>query len=227
MEQQKNIWVVIPAYNEGEVIKTVITEVLAVTPNVVVVDDCSKDITADISRAAGATVLRHVINLGQGAALQTGMDYALENGADIIVHFDADGQLLSSDIARMAEPIEKERAEIALGSRFLGETNAPLLRRMFLKGAILFTWFFSGIKLSDSHNGFRALSRVVAQKMRIRENRMAHASEILHEIARLKLSFEEVPVTIRYTDYSQAKGESSLRRATHVVYRLVRRTLFI
>jgi glycosyltransferase involved in cell wall biosynthesis len=186
----------------------VVAELRRAGHQVVVVDDGSLDRTRDIAAAAGAHVVAHPINLGQGAALQTGIDYALGRHADVLVTFDADGQHRVSDIARLLEALRRERADFALGSRFLGQTtNLPTLRRWLLQAATLFTRLTTGLPLTDSHNGLRAFTRKGAAAIRLRQNRMAHASEILVEIAQSGLHFVEVPVTIDYTAYSLAKGQ--------------------
>ena len=236
MHDIADCWVVIPAYYEAAVIGRVVADVLAVGPKVVVVDDCSADATGSIAALAGAHVVRHSINRGQGAALQTGMSYALRRGARCIVHFDADGQHQPASISRLVEPIFKGQAHAVLGSRFLSEGDRkkiPLERKLFLKGAILFTRLFSGIKLTDVHNGLRAFSREAAAAITITENGNAHASEILHEIARHAILYREVPVSIEYTAYSnsserKARGcaESSMKRTIGVMRRLLWRNLF-
>lgn len=214
-------WVVIAAYNEETMIGSVVQSVLPVIPHVVVVDDHSRDNTLANARAAGAHAIRHPINLGQGAALRTGMDYALSQGADVIVHFDADGQHSYAEIEHVVRPIIEGNADIVLGSRFLKEgSNVPTLRKAVLRGGILFTWLLSGVRLTDTHNGFRALSRHAAQTIRIHQNRMAHASEIIDEIARHRLRYTEVPVTITYSDYSMARGQSSLN-AVRIVFQML------
>lgn len=203
-------FIVIPAYNEARAIGSVIGELVSHWRHVVVVDDGSGDATAEVAREAGATVLRHVVNRGQGAALQTGIAYALERGAEYVVTFDSDGQHRVDDIPRMLEPIVSGRVEATLGSRFLGTTERmPLVRRIVLRGAVLFTRVASGANVTDTHNGLRAFSRRAAERLDIQLDRMAHASEIIDQIARAAISFEEVPVHVRYTDYSRAKGQSS------------------
>ncbi len=226
MNESVSVWAVIPAWNEERVIKQVIREVLPFVSAVVVVDDFSRDNTSVQATDAGAMVIGHPLNLGQGAALQTGMEYALKNGADVIVHFDADGQHVAEDIPSLIKPIYEGKADIVLGSRFLKKNDIPFARKMFLQGAILFTWIFSGIRLTDTHNGLRAFSRKAARIVVIRENRMAHASEIIHCIAQSKLRYVEIPVTIRYTEYSMARGDSSIKRTLQVVGRLVWKKLF-
>jgi len=209
---------VIPAYNEQGRIGAAVADAALFCDAVVVVDDCSKDASGVEAQEAGAFVLRHEINRGQGAALQTGTDYALHAlHADIIVHFDADGQMQGKDIPEMVKPIENDEADIVLGSRFLGEkANMPLSRRLILKAGIIFTMVLSGIRVSDTHNGFRALSRKAAEVMRITLDRMAHASEILDLIKVRDLRYAEVPVKIHYSEETLEKGQSSLGALTIV-----------
>ena len=175
------------------------------------VDDGSRDDTADAAFSAGAAVIRHPVNLGQGAALQSGIAFALSRHADYIVTFDADGQHDIADIERMIATLEREQADIAIGSRFLGTAQGiPPLRRVLLKAGILVTQILSGLRLTDAHNGLRVITGPAAARLRITQNRMAHASEIIEQIAALKLRYVEVPVTIRYTEYSLQKGQRTL-----------------
>jgi polyprenyl-phospho-N-acetylgalactosaminyl synthase len=209
MVSRAQMYVVIPAYNEGPVISRVVSEVRRSGYAVVVVDDGSSDATAEEARAAGAGVITHPFNLGQGAALQTGIDYAVAEGAEVIVTFDADGQHRVSDIARLAAALVEERADFALGSRFLGQApNLPPLRRLLLHAATAFTRLTTGLQVTDTHNGLRAMTRRAAAAIRLRQNRMAHASELLSQIAASGLRYVERPVTIEYTAYSLAKGQS-------------------
>ena len=202
------LWVICAAYNEAAMIGRVVSELRRAGYLTVVVDDGSADATGPIAAAAGAHVVTHPLNLGQGAALQTGMDYALSRGAEVLVTFDADGQHRVADIRRLVEALARERAAFALGSRFLGEAqDLPPLRRLILRAATVFTRLTTGLRLTDSHNGLRALTRRGAAAIRLRQNRMAHASEILAEIARSRLPYVEVPVSIEYTAYSLAKGQ--------------------
>jgi glycosyltransferase involved in cell wall biosynthesis len=201
-------WIVIAAYNEARVIADVLAEVRRTGNQVVVVDDGSADGTAQAAAAAGALVVEHPFNLGQGAALQTGIEFALAHGARFVVTFDADGQHRPEDVATLVEALARSDADFALGSRFLGHAvNLPQARRILLKAATLFTRVTTGLKVTDAHNGLRAMTRRGAGRIRLRQNRMAHASEILHQIAGSGLRYVEAPVTIRYSDYSLAKGQ--------------------
>ncbi len=212
--EERQPYLILPAYNEAAKIGEVVRQIRQVYAHVLVVDDGSADATADEARAAGAIVLRHPANRGQGAALQTGITYALRRGAQILVTFDSDGQHRVEDVATLLEPIRRGEAEIVLGSRFLGRTqDMPRVRRAVLRSAILFTWAVSGVRLTDAHNGLRAFSRRAAEEIDIQLDRMAHASELIDQIRRMKLAYQEVPVKIRYTDYSQAKGQRSIGAA--------------
>lgn len=203
-----NIYIVIPAYNEARKIQEVLDRVLVSYKNVVVVDDGSKDQTYEILGGNNIIYTRHSINRGQGAALQTGTDIALKNGADIIVHFDADGQMRVEDIKKLCNPIIEGTHDVVFGSRFLGEAvNIPPLRLLILKIAKLFNRFFLGIRLSDPSSGFRVLSKHSAEKIQITQDGMAHCNEIQQDIFKQKLRVKELPVTIEYTDYSIAKGQ--------------------
>ncbi len=217
-----DVWIVIAAYNEEHSIASVLKELSkAGYKNVIVVDDGSADDTYRIAKQHTKHVVKHVLNRGQGAALKTGIDYALQENADIIVTFDADGQHRVEDIPALIEPVKKREVDIALGSRFLKPgSNVPFLRKMILKCGIFTVWLFYGIKLTDVHNGFRALSRDAAERIDISMDKMEHASEILSEIKRQNLKYVEVPVVIRYTAYSQAHGQSSLN-AVKIFYKML------
>lgn len=206
----RTIWIVIAAYNEGGQIASTIHDVRPYCPNIVVVDDASKDRTGAEALQAGAHVLRHPVNLGQGAALETGIRYALDKGADYIVTFDADGQHNAAEILPMADALRASTAMVALGNRFLGKAvNISPRRKLLLKLAIFFTRITSGGNFKDVHNGFRVLRREFAEQFEFRQNRMAHASEILSFIAQNKIPYLEFPVTIAYTDYSMRKGQKN------------------
>ena len=201
-------WVIVAAYNEAPVIGRVVAELAGCGYRVVVVDDGSTDATGALALTAGAAVLTHPVNLGQGAALQTGIAFALRRGADTIVTFDADGQHRAGDAAVLITALAANSADFALGSRFLAATPAmPASRRLLLRAATAFTRLTTGLHVTDTHNGLRAMTRRGASRIALRQNRMAHASEILHCIARSGLAYVEVPVTVDYNAYSLAKGQ--------------------
>ncbi len=198
--------VVLPAYNEQDRIAQVVSDLQkAGFLDCVVVDDGSTDQTAERAIAAGATCLRQPINRGQGAALQTGTTYALTLGADIIVHFDADGQHQPSEVKNWIAPIVDKKVEVVFGSRFLAKTkHLPLLKRWAFK--LLIPWHnrLTGVKLTDIHNGARVLSRTAAELIVIKQDAYAHNTEIVKQVGQLKLAYCEVPTEILYHRYGQS-----------------------
>jgi glycosyltransferase involved in cell wall biosynthesis len=207
---RSKVWLVIAAYNEGERLDQTLRAVCREGYPVVVVDDGSRDGTHLVALRHRVWVLRHRVNCGQGAALQTGIDFALRQGAQSVVTFDADGQHCADDLRALLEPVLAGRADVALGSRFLGQAVGLRWGRwLVLKLGVLFTRLVSRVRVTDTHNVLRALSRHAAERIRITQDRMAHASEILDLICREALRYCEVPVTIRYTEASRAKGQSS------------------
>jgi polyprenyl-phospho-N-acetylgalactosaminyl synthase len=206
----EKVWIVVPAYNEGPRLDGTLASLCPHWPNVVVVDDGSKDDTVQVAARFRVWLLKHIFNRGQGAALQTGIEFALGRGAEVLVTFDSDGQHDAAEIERLIEPIASGQADVALGSRFLGgAVGIPAGRRVLLRLAVWFTRAFSGIRVSDTHNGLRAFSRAAAEHLHITHDRMAHASEILDLVHLHRLRYVEVPVTIRYSRETLAKGQNS------------------
>ncbi len=219
-----HVTVVIAGYNEAKVIGDVIKDLHKHGyTDVVLVDDGSKDGTAARAEKAGAVVLRHIINRGQGAALRTGMQYALDHGADIIVTFDADGQHQAKDLKHLTSPIQRGEVQAVLGSRFLdNSTEMPWQRRLLLKGSILVQYLFYGIKLSDAHSGLRALHRDAVRKIQLRSDRMAHSHEFAEQIHIHRIPYKEVPIHVRYTEYALKKGHGSYRGAFRVLWSMIK-----
>lgn len=208
MTNNSEIFVIIPSYNEATVLRNTVIDVLRHGYNVIIVDDCSKDNSRNELSGLAVYYLRHRINMGQGAALQTGIDFAKQKGAKYFVTFDADGQHDSDDIPGMVEFLEKENIDVIFGSRFLpgSKTNVSRSRSFGLNLGRYINYCTSGILLSDSFNGIRLFSRVAAEKIRLTENRAIHPIEFLVMTAAEKLKYAEYPVTIHYSDYSKSKG---------------------
>jgi glycosyltransferase involved in cell wall biosynthesis len=202
------VWVVIAAYNEARAIGPVLAGVRGGGRHIVVVDDGSTDVTADLAGHAGVTVVRHPVNLGQGAALQTGITFALSQDADVVVTFDADGQHRAGHIEDLITALLVHGADFALGTRFLGKANnIPQSRRLLLRAATWFTRVTTGLAVTDAHNGMRAMTRRGAEHIHLRQNRMAHASEFLNQVVDSGLPYVEVPVVVDYSRYSLGKGQ--------------------
>ena len=224
----RSVFVVVPIFNEERVIASALAPLLDQGYPVIAVDDGSADNTWQIIRSLPVHALRHPINLGQGAALQTGMTYALDRGAEYIVHFDADGQHRVDDIEVLLEPLRRGEADVVLGSRFLRDEDrraVPPARRALLKAGVLVNGVLTRVWLTDAHNGFRAMTRDAAAKIHLQENRFAHASEILNQIRRNRLRVVERPTAIVYTEHSQAKGQSNLN-AIKIVMDMILRRIF-
>ncbi len=204
-----DVCVIVPVYNESTTVRATVLDLLSSFEHVVCVDDGSRDDSAELARDAGATVLRHAINQGQGAALRTGFDYVLRlTDAAHAVTFDADGQHLVEDAVRMVERARCEHADVVLASRFTGTTaDMPRLRRIILGAAVRLTRVTSQLDVTDTHNGLRVLSRHALSRLDLRMPRMAHASELLAAIVPAGVSYVEEPATVIYTEYSRAKGQ--------------------
>ncbi|WP_454084672.1 glycosyltransferase family 2 protein [Georgenia sp. Marseille-Q6866] len=212
-------WLVVPLYQEAAVVGDVVRQARATFPHVVCVDDGSPDESAERAREAGAVVVCHPVNLGQGAALQTGIDFVLSRtDARYLVTFDADGQHQVADAAEMVRRAREEDLAVVFGSRFLdGRTRPGLLKRIVLKLAVWVTNRSTGLRLTDAHNGLRVIRRDAAERVELRQDRMAHATEIVAQLGRTGLPWAEHPVHLLYTDYSRAKGQSLLNSVNILV----------
>ena len=222
-----DVFVIIPAYNENTIIRQVIQELLPYKYKVVVVDDGSIKPLSRLLNKMPVYYIRHKVNLGQGAALQTGIEFALSKQAKYIVTFDSDGQHQASDIEKLLQPILQEKMDIVSGSRFMegSSHNMATKRKLLLQIARYVNFIFTGLLLTDAHNGLRALTREAAQKIKITENGMAHATELLRQIKKRNLRYCEVPVTIHYTEYSKKKGQT-LASSFRIFFDLLLNKLF-
>ncbi len=198
----------VPAYNEARTIGSVVRNLFGYVDRVVVIDDASTDHTIDEAQRAGATVMHHRINRGQGAALETGHVYVRELGASIVIHFDADNQFDPAEIPGALQHLRTSGADILFGSRFLGEVSKiPLFKRMVLLPlARQLEKIATGVALTDVHNGFRILGPRALATIHLTQDRMAHATEIVFQAKRAHLKIIEHPITVRYHDYGQGIG---------------------
>ncbi|RCW38512.1 glycosyl transferase family 2 [Halopolyspora algeriensis] len=220
-------WLVVPVYNEAEVLGEVVSEALQTFPNIVCVDDGSRDDSARIALNSGAHLVRHPVNLGQGAALQTGVEYARSRpGANYFVTFDSDGQHQVADVERMIDKLRADEADIIVGTRFHGDTShIPWTKRLLLRTIVALSPQLRTLQLSDAHNGLRAFNRTVGEQFTITHNGMGHASEIIAMVRRYGWRVTESPVTIAYTEYSMAKGQSLLN-GVNILFESLLRTSF-
>ncbi|KAB7754328.1 MULTISPECIES: glycosyltransferase family 2 protein [Mycobacteriaceae] len=225
MSLYRDVWIVIPAYNEASVIADVVADVRAVFPNVVVVDDGGRDDTGDRAFAAGAHVVRHPVNLGQGAAIQTGVEYARSRpGAQFFATFDADGQHQVKDVVRMLDRLQAEDLDIVIGTRFADQPpdRMPMLKRLLLPIVAKLSRSSRQLHLTDAHNGLRVFNKTVADGLNLTMNGMSHASEFVALIVENQWRIAEQPVQILYTDYSMSKGQPLVNGVNIVVDGLLR-----
>lgn len=207
----EEVYIIIPVYNEQDKVIEVIKKLQSdFNYNIVSVNDGSKDQSLErLLSHPNIFVLNHILNRGQGAAIRTGQEFALYKGAKYIVHFDSDGQHSNSDIPKMLNELIDKNLDLVLGSRFMGEKHAeiPKNKKMILKLGIIFTWFLSGMKLTDTHNGFRVMNRKAAEVMLFNMDRYQHASEVYEILAANQdIKYSEFPVTIKYDSYSLSQG---------------------
>lgn len=211
MEKSK-VCIIVPIYNEDKVVRGVAQALVDEKYTVLIVDDGSSDNSLKVISDLPVYTLKHSTNFGQGAALQTGFEFAKKNpNLEIFVTFDSDGQHQPKDIDNVVLPIKENKADIVFGTRFQDDkTKMPILKRIILKLAVKYTNLSTGVPLTDAHNGFRAMNRRALAEMDLNLNGMAHASEIVTTAHRANLITAEVPVEILYTKYSKAKGQSML-----------------
>ncbi|MUL84149.1 MULTISPECIES: glycosyltransferase family 2 protein [unclassified Mycolicibacterium] len=207
-----DVWIIIPAFNEASIIGDVISDVRSVFPHVVCVDDGSRDDTGDQALAAGAHVVRHPVNLGQGAAIQTGVEYARSRpGAKLFATFDADGQHQVKDVVRMVDRFDTDQVDLVIGTRFAGVvTHTPPLKRIILRAAAFLSPQSRALGLTDAHNGLRVFDKEVADELNLTMNGMSHAGEFIALAYQNRWRVAEEPVEILYTDYSKSKGQPLL-----------------
>lgn len=215
----EDVYVIIPVYNEEKMVGKVINDVHKHFPKVICINDGSKDDSGKVIAQAGGVLVEHAINLGAGAAIQTGVDYALlDKRAKYFVTFDADGQHDVKDAVRMLEHLKKNDLDIVFGSRFLGIVrNISGIKRRFLKLAAIFNGVTSGLNLTDPHIGLRVFNRKFAENLKLTMPDFAHASEIVDRVEQGKYRYAEVPASVTYSDYSKAKGQPMLN-AVNIVF---------
>lgn len=215
--------IVIPAYNEARIIGHVVQSVRnAGYPDVIVVDDGSNDNTMSESEVAGAHVLSHCLNRGKGVAAKTGIEAALGMGCDIVVVMDGDGQHDAANIAEVIAPISRNECEVVFGVRPFDTADMPKSRIVFNHLGNLVTSVYAGAWISDSQSGFRAFSRRAADMIDTVASQYEYETEVIREIVRHKLSFVEVPITVRYTEYSMRKEHGQgITSGARTMYRMI------
>jgi glycosyltransferase involved in cell wall biosynthesis len=224
----RDIWVIIPAYNEEKIIGEVLDVLFSLGLKLVIIDDGSTDRTYQIAQAivednpGRGYLYRHPINRGLGATLKTGMEVCLEKGANIMVTFDADGQHNPDDILPVCQPIIKGQADVVIGVRNFNDM--PEVKKVSNQLMNLITRIFYGANVRDSQSGLRAFNRKAAVALDIESREYGISSEIIREIKRKELKMEEVPIETIYTDYALAKG-TNLKVGIKILVRMIRDVL--
>ena len=204
---------IVPIYNEATVIEDCIADLRTIFSNILVIDDGSTDDSASKAKKSGAQVIRHSLNVGQGLAISTGFKWVQDqNKFKNIVTFDGDGQHKAHDALRLVEELETSSLDIVFGSRFLGyeRSNTPVMKRIILRIVSKITNIMTGVKLSDAHNGLRALTVEASKAVDLTQTGMAHASQMISLTRQANLKYHEIPVNVLYTTYSRKKGQSIL-----------------
>ncbi|WP_414468844.1 glycosyltransferase family 2 protein [Methanobacterium sp. ACI-7] len=218
----KDIFVVMPAYNESKTIKKVINELKDKELNLVIIDDGSADETYNIAKntinTSKSSIYRHVLNRGLGAALKTGIEAALKEGAEIIVTFDADGQHHPEDIIPVCKPIIEGKTDFVIGTRNFSEM--PKSKQFGNTVMNILTRMFYGINVGDSQSGLRAFNRKAAEVIEINSRGYGVSSEIIGEMKKYGLRIGEVPIKTIYTDYSMSKG-TNLTVGLKILFKLI------
>jgi len=216
---------VIPVYNEEKTIAKVILSAQRCVNQVIVCDDGSTDMTAEIAERMGADVVHHRKNLGYGAAIQSLFKRARELDADIMITFDGDGQHNPNEIPALIRPVLKDDSDIAIGSRFLDTKQTksiPLYRRLGIKVITKLTGVATNSKMSDAQHGFRAYGRKALECLEVSENGMGVSVEILMKAKEKGLRVVEVPIGCNYHGLEKTSTHSPLRHGVSIVMSIVK-----
>lgn len=223
--------IIIPAYNEANVIGGVIGglkkefQKTSYSYEIVVVNDGSVDRTANVAEKAGATVIQHILNSGAGSATATGLSYANQNGFEIAATMDADGQHLPEDLLTGIRTLAKSNIDLLIGSRLIDSNGMSRVKVLGNKGLSIITYLLFGIKVTDSQSGLRILSKKSLQKLRWKTSGYEFCSEMLWRANQQGLNISEFPIKAVYTEYSKNKGQNNWNAINIVKNLLVRRIM--
>lgn len=200
-------------YNEDQVIYDVVRGLKEIFPHILCVDDGSSDNSVIQASNAGARIISHSLNIGQGGALATGFSWVQKQSRfKQIITFDADGQHSPNDALRLLTFLHEKNLDVVFASRFLesNQSDIPMMKRVLLRNVARLTQLLTDVQLSDAHNGLRALTSSASRTINISQNGMAHATQFVSLAHQANLNYAELPATIIYTNYSKSKGQSIL-----------------
>lgn len=224
------VCVVIPAYNEGKVIKNVIKkarkefEKTKYEIDIVLINDGSADNTADEAKKAGAKIINHILNSGAGGATATGLSFANQKKYDLAVTMDADGQHSPKDVISGIDFAIKNNIDLAIGSRLIDSRGMSRVKVLGNKGLSFITYILFGVNVTDSQSGLRVYSRKALEQLRWKTSGYEFCSEMIWRANQLHLKIAEYPIEAIYTDYSRAKGQNNWN-AINIVKSLVARRI--
>ena len=228
----RRVCVVVPAYNEatviGEVVKSAREVFLkskkAYDIDIVVVNDGSKDETANEAKKGGAIVINHILNSGAGSATLTGLAYARQHNYDIAATMDADGQHAPDDVLEGIKSIDQGDADLLIGSRLIDSRGMSKIKVLGNKGLSLFTYLLFGINVTDSQSGLRIFSKQAIDGLQWKSTGYEFCSEMIWRAKKARMSVSEYPIKAIYTDYSRAKGQNNWN-AINIVKRLCKQRI--
>lgn len=231
MKHTKKGLIILPGYNEAEVINGVLAQILKETKkhkqyklDIILVNDGSKDATAEIAIKHPVTVVSHLVNMGSGAATRTGLKYAKINNYDYAVTIDADGQHSTKDLISVIKKLNSEDFDLVIGSRLMNSKGMPIIRVVGNKTLNFATRVILGVGVTDSQSGLKAFSRNAIEKIEIRANGFEFCSEIVWRAKQQDLKITEVPIKAIYTDYSLQKGQNNIN-ALRIIKNLLKQKM--
>jgi len=230
MSTANKVCVVIPAYNEGSIIKDVVKNIkssldkTSIIYEIVVVNDGSKDDTTAQAKLGGAKVIDHILNSGAGGATATGLSYANQNGFDFAVTMDADGQHLAKDVVNGIKNAQKTNVDLLIGSRLIDTKGMSKVKILGNKGLSVVTRILFGVNVTDSQSGLRIFSKKALAELRWKTSGYEFCSEMLWRAKQLNFNISEYPIKAVYTEYSKTKGQNNWN-AINIVKSLVKRRI--
>lgn len=225
------VCLIIPAYNEGTVIRGVIQDLSKTFKSagynfhIVVVDDGSKDNTGREAAHAGAHVISHILNSGSGGATATGLSYAQQHQFDIAATLDADGQHNPQDVLNGIRLMEQGKHDLLIGSRLLNAEGMSWVKQLGNNGLSMITYLLFGVKVTDSQSGLRIFSRTALNSLKWKTSGYEFCSEMLWRAKQQKLRIAEYPIQAIYTEYSKAKGQNNWNGFNIVKSLIIRRAV--
>ena len=226
----QRLCVIIPAYNEAQVLRSVVKSARRVfdrsqySIDIIVVNDGSKDTTHHEAHKGGAIVINHILNSGAGSATATGLSYAMRHNYEAAATMDADGQHKPQDVLKGLKKLHVSGGDLLIGSRMIDNAGMSRVKVLGNKGLSLFTRMLFNINTTDSQSGLRIYSRKALEELRWTTSGYEFCSEMLWRANQLGLIIDEFPIEAIYTEYSKGKGQSNWN-AINIIKSLLKRRI--